>query len=150
MMIGTHTGRSSLTHVRVPKYKHTRITPCFDRLYVLRAVEETIRAESERKHGVETGGVLVGFADPRLKAVVATDASLPGPKAHHGRTTFNRDRAYCRHSLTSAQRQLAVSSTSLASGTTILRLIRRPALSTPQRTEDSRRIQLPLRRVRLC
>jgi integrative and conjugative element protein (TIGR02256 family) len=55
--------------------------------------------ESERISGVETGGVLVGFVDSRLNAVVVTAASGPGPRAHHGTCTFNRDRAFCQHFL---------------------------------------------------
>lgn len=54
-----------------------------------------MRAESERMVGVETGGVLVGFVDTTLDAVVVTGASGPGPKALHAPNSFNRDRAFC-------------------------------------------------------
>lgn len=62
---------------------------------MLRAVEETLRVETERKQGLETGGVLVGFVDQHLNAIVITEASEPGPRARHGPTTFNRDRKHC-------------------------------------------------------
>lgn len=51
--------------------------------------------ETQAKVSLETGGVLVGFLDSRLDAVVITAASGPGPKAHHGVFTFNRDREFC-------------------------------------------------------
>lgn len=65
------------------------------RVYALRSVERTVAEQSEAKVGLETGGVLVGFMDRMLNAIVITGASGPGPKAHHGRTTFNRDREFC-------------------------------------------------------
>lgn len=69
--------------------------PHFDAVYALRSVERTLAAESERMAGFETGGVLVGFIDSRRNAVVVTAASGPGPNAHHGPFSFNRDRAFC-------------------------------------------------------
>lgn len=67
----------------------------FERLYLLQSVEETLRWEIARRPRLETGGVLVGFTDSHLNAVVVTAASGPGPKAHHGPFTFNRDREFC-------------------------------------------------------
>ncbi|MDB4873811.1 MAG: hypothetical protein JWM41_257 [Gemmatimonadetes bacterium] len=65
------------------------------RVYALRSVEQTLKSESESKAGVETGGVLVGFLDHKLDAVVVTAASGPGPGARHSAFSFNRDRAFC-------------------------------------------------------
>jgi integrative and conjugative element protein (TIGR02256 family) len=48
---------------------------------------------------VETGGVLAGFVDSVLNAVVITAASGPGPKAIHGRYNFNRDAEFCQRFL---------------------------------------------------
>lgn len=71
----------------------------YERVYVLDSAIRTLAEESEAKPGIETGGVLVGFADTDLNAVVVTAASGPGPNAHHGRNTFDRDRAYCQEFL---------------------------------------------------
>jgi len=67
----------------------------YGRVHVLASAVRTIAEESESKPGSETGGVLVGFFDSGLGAIVVTAASGPGPLAHHGPSTFNRDRAYC-------------------------------------------------------
>lgn len=71
------------------------LPPHLARVYALRSVEHTLKSESESKAGVETGGVLVGFLDHKLDAVVVTAASGPGPRARHGAFSFNRDRAFC-------------------------------------------------------
>jgi len=68
-------------------------------VYLLRSVELTLIAETEKRPGVETGGVLVGFVDARLIAVVVTAASGPGPRATHGRYHFNRDARFCQRFL---------------------------------------------------
>ena len=67
----------------------------YDRVYVLEAAVHTMAVEAELKSGVETGGVLVGFVDSDLNAVLVTAASGPGPNALHTPNTFNRDRAFC-------------------------------------------------------
>lgn len=66
-----------------------------ERVYVLNSAIRTMAEESEAKPAMETGGVLVGFVDSDLNAIVATAASGPGPAAHHGPRTFNRDRVFC-------------------------------------------------------
>jgi integrative and conjugative element protein (TIGR02256 family) len=71
----------------------------YGRVYALRSIETAMKTEVERLNGVETGGVLVGFHDTVLRAAVVIGASGPGPKAHHGPTTFNRDREYCQEFL---------------------------------------------------
>lgn len=71
------------------------LPPHITRVYALRSVERMLIEESESKVGLETGGVLVGFVDRKLDGVVITAASGPGPKAHHGPTSFNRDREFC-------------------------------------------------------
>ena len=76
--------------------QHSEELPAhYDRVYVLEAAVHTMAMESEFKPGVETGGVLVGFVDSDLNAVVVTAASGPGPNALHTPNTFNRDRAFC-------------------------------------------------------
>jgi integrative and conjugative element protein (TIGR02256 family) len=51
--------------------------------------------ETEMMPALETGGVLVGFVDSALHAVVVIAASGAGPHARHTPNTFNRDRKYC-------------------------------------------------------
>jgi len=67
----------------------------YDRVYILNSATRARAVETELKPGLETGGVLVGFVDSNLRAAVVVAASGPGPQAHHGSTTFNRDRAFC-------------------------------------------------------
>lgn len=67
----------------------------FERLYVTDTALDQLASESEAKPGVETGGVLVGFIDHRLRAAVVTHASGPGPKAFHRPSRFQRDREFC-------------------------------------------------------
>lgn len=71
------------------------LPPHVARVYALRSVERVLIEESEAKVGLETGGVLVGFVDAKLDAVVITGASGPGANARHGPTSFNRDREFC-------------------------------------------------------
>lgn len=67
----------------------------FERVYVLDSARQAMATESEDKLGLETGGVLVGFFDSRLRAAVVTHASGPGPRALHRPTRFERDREFC-------------------------------------------------------
>lgn len=69
--------------------------PHYRRICSLRSVEAALAVESERMVGVETGGVLAGFIDPRLDALVIVAASGPGSRALHLPALFNRDPAYC-------------------------------------------------------
>lgn len=69
--------------------------PHYERVYIVESAIRDIAQECEQRSGLETGGVLVGFIDSRLYAVVVTAASGPGPHAHHGPTTFNRDPVFC-------------------------------------------------------
>jgi integrative and conjugative element protein (TIGR02256 family) len=71
------------------------LEPHYERVYIVESAVRDIAQECERKPGVETGGVLVGFVDSGLHAVVVTAVSGPGPHAHHGATTFNRDPVFC-------------------------------------------------------
>ena len=71
----------------------------YERVYVLESAEHAMEAESEAKPGVETGGVLAGFVDARLHAIVVTHASGPGPNAQHRPNGFNRDAHHCQQFL---------------------------------------------------
>jgi integrative and conjugative element protein (TIGR02256 family) len=67
----------------------------YQRVYVVESAMQAMARETEMKPGLETGGVLVGFVDSALHAVVVIAASGPGPHAQHGPNTFNRDREHC-------------------------------------------------------
>ena len=65
------------------------------RICLLAAAERRIAEIVARYPGVETGGVLAGFDDSSLGAIVIVGASGPGAWAQHAPYRFNRDPQHC-------------------------------------------------------
>lgn len=70
------------------------------RLYVVSGVRAVIRLEAFRFRFLETGGVLFGYRTDE-DDIVVTEATGPGPKARHRRSSFEPDTAYCQARLVS-------------------------------------------------
>jgi integrative and conjugative element protein (TIGR02256 family) len=97
LAIKSETNTINFCPVSLMARKHlvVELPPYYKRVYITNSAVHTLKAESLAKPGFETGGVLVGFTDTTLHAVVVVAASGPGAHAEHGPTTFSRERAFC-------------------------------------------------------
>jgi integrative and conjugative element protein (TIGR02256 family) len=70
------------------------------RVIVQASARATVRLEAARFRFRETGGALFGYVTAS-RDIVVTDATAPGPNAHHGFLSFEPDTAYCQRCLNS-------------------------------------------------
>lgn len=74
------------------------------RIWLRESSAQQMRAEATRSAGLETGGVLMGYADDP-DTIVITDVVGPGPRAIHLRTSFAPDLDYQERSIARVYKQ---------------------------------------------